>query len=62
MQIFNPESLLDKCRFAVFPNDVLKQPKLRENLSPLLPFSLMNDSLRTDVMANSNGRVSIPIR
>lgn len=37
MQIFYPESLLDKCRLAVFPDDVLERLNLRENLSPLLP-------------------------
>lgn len=64
MQIFYPESLLDKCRLAVFPNDVLERLNIRENLSPLLPSlaSWMILCGLTDVMANRGSRVGVRIK
>lgn len=54
----NSERILEKCRLAVFPDNVLEQI-----ISTIAIFSLMNDSFadRTDVMANSHSRVGLPI-
>lgn len=63
MQIFYPESLFDKCRLAVFPNDFLERLNIRENLSPPLPSlaSWMILCGLNDVMANGGSRVGLPI-